>query len=142
MYRKYAGPICFALLFALTVGVCTAYAQPPDPSPDPAGPVNDAIAQFAAALGLGGAVSAFVQVLKAFGIVPDGRGGQVVLVFNLVLFIAATIAGFFGLDVGDEVVKEALVVIGTLLVTIFSSILYFKGMRDSGIWGFQSRTTT
>lgn len=127
--------IFLVILAVLCIFTGVAYAQGESPS----GPVNDALAQFAAAIGLGGVVSTLVQVLKSFDLIPDGYGGQVTVALNLLIFISATVAGFFGIDVGDDAVKQSLMVLGQLVTVLLTSILYFKGMRAAEIPGFGPR---
>lgn len=126
--------VIFVALF-LAVGVANAQA-------DVTSPVEDALAEFAGVLGLAAAVSTFVQVLKAFGVIPDGTGGQVTLVLNLLIFVAAYAAGILGYDVSGEPVRQGIIAVGELVTVFLTSILFFKGMRMANVRGFRPRPET
>lgn len=138
MFHRKAFAVVTVVVFALVLSVGVAHAQDPDPEADP---VAEALVQFTAAMGLGAAVSTIVQALKAFRVIPDGMGGQVALVLNMLVYGVATVAGFFGIDAQGDIVKQALAVIGELIVIVLTSILYFKSMRESGVFGFGPRSS-
>lgn len=122
------------LLIALVVAVGPVYAQA-----NPTDPVNDALAEFAQVLGLGAVVSTLIQVLKAFSLIPDGTGGQVTVVANMLIFVAAYAAGLMGYDVAGEPVKQGIIAVGEVVGVILTSILFFKTMRTANVKGFRPR---
>lgn len=122
------------LFVALFVAVGPVYAQV-----GPTDPVNDALAEFAGVLGLGAVVSSLIQVLKVFNLIPDGTGGQVTVVANLLIFIGAYALGLLGYDVAGEPVKQGIIAVGELVGVILTSILFFKGMRTANVKGFRPR---
>lgn len=136
MKKTIAFPILVLLLLAVAATPVLAAPVAQDAEPDP---VADALADFVALIGLGTAVSTLVQALKAFGLIPDGYGGQVTVALNLLIYIAAFIAGWFGVDVGDEAVKQALFHIGQAITAVLTALMFFSGMRKADIFGFRKR---
>ena len=99
-----------------------------------------AITQYVAALGLGSVVTLLVQLLKRFGVIPDGYGGTVASVVNVVIFLALLIAGVFGFDAGGDEAAQLFAVINniaTLIIAILSSVGVFGAMRGANVVGFR-----
>jgi hypothetical protein len=51
-------------------------------------------------VGFAALVSVLIEVLKKFGLVPDGYGGLAAAIGNIIVFAIAAIGGFYGWDLG------------------------------------------
>lgn len=100
------------------------------------------VVEFVTSLGLGGLVSAFVQLLKRFGL-PDGMGGTAAVVVNVVVFVLLVVGNvFFGVDVESDTARQvfqALSTIAGLLLAIFGSVKTFEVARGANVMGFRKR---
>jgi hypothetical protein len=134
--------IIVALLSILIHSV--AHAQAEDPPPDPA-PAIDEIDRFIAALGLGGAVSVLVQILKKFGIVPDGAGGTAATAINVVVFaVLIGLNTIFGVDLGGDGAQGVFDIIARgaqLIASILASFGTFGTLRANKVAGFRKGET-
>jgi len=80
-------------------------------------------------VGLGAFLSAVIEIAKKLGWVPDGYGGLLVAVANVIVFaVAEILIGFFGFDFGT--VDGVLRMLAQLLLAVFSSFATHKVARS------------
>jgi len=131
----------------VVVGMVPALAQDPIPfdSPvDPPGewpPVPDAdvggLTDFVGVVGIGALITVVIEILKQFGLVPDGQAGRWATLANIVAFAGLAIAGVFGVDYSGDQAKaiyDLIYRIGQAILMIISSPVLFKVLRGANVF--------
>lgn len=78
-------------------------------------------------------MSAIIEILKKFNLIPDGYAGLLAAVANVIVFAVAEIAiGFFGVDFST--VDGIFGMLAGLLLAIFSSLATHKIGRAMRVW--------
>ena len=98
-----------------------------------------------AALGLGIVVMCIVEVVKYFGILPDGSAGTVAAVANISIFLLLTfVVKVFGFDLEGGLADQLFSIaklIAELVLAILASLKTFAVLRQNGIYGFRTKHT-
>jgi len=130
----------------LVVGVVPALAQDPVPFESPVDPgdwppVPDVdtggMADFVGAVGIGAVITVVIEILKRFGLVPDGAAGRWATIANIVAFAALALAGVFGIDYsGDQakVIFDLIYRIGQAILMIISSPVFYDLLRKANVF--------
>lgn len=106
--------------------------------------LNTEIVAFLAALGLGGGVSVVTQVIKIVFKIPDGQGGTVFVVVNLVAFVGLALAGTFGVDLDGDAAQQAfemLALFGEAAASLLAGLGLFGGLRKGNVLGYRAKET-
>lgn len=79
-------------------------------------------------VGLGALLSAIIEVLKKFGVIPDGYAGLAAAIANVVVFAVAEIAvGAFGVDLST--LDGILAMLAQIILAVVSSLVTHKSLR-------------
>ena len=79
-------------------------------------------------VGLGAFLSAIIEIAKKFGAIPDGYGGLVVAIANVIVFaVAEIVIGYFGVDFST--IDGLLRMLAQLLLAVFASFATHKVAR-------------
>lgn len=128
--------IALALFVLVGIAAPQVMAQegmPPLPPVD-VGEVKD----YVAALGVGSVILVAVEILKRLKVLPDGAAGRWATLANIVAFAGLAVAGVFGVDFGNDNIQNILNLlerVGQAVITIISSPLLFRLLREGGILG-------
>ncbi len=99
-------------------------------------------AEIVGALGLGVLVMAVVQVLKRLGVIPDGWGGSMAAILNIVILLVLTVGvEVFKVDLEGEqavAVLGVLKLIGELMLAVLTSVTTFGKARAANVYGFRA----
>ena len=88
-------------------------------------------------VGLGAFLAAFIEVLKKFGLIPDGYAGLAAAIANVIVFAVWQIAvDFYGMDLSR--LDSWLAMLAKLLLGIFASFATHKGAKAMEIPVFRS----
>ena len=127
------------LVIALLALPVVAHAQAEDPVDTE--PALTEIERVVYSVGLGGAVSVLVQLLKRFGAIPDGAGGTAATAINVVVFaVLIGINTVFGVDLsgeGAQGVFDVIARLADLLAAVLASLGTFHGLRAGQVTGFR-----
>jgi len=79
-------------------------------------------------VGLGALLSAIIEVLKKFGVIPDGYAGLAAAIASVIVFAVAEIAvGAFGVELGT--LDGILAMLAQIILAIVSSLVTHKSLR-------------
>ena len=131
----------------VVVGVVPALAQDPIPFESPVDPpvewppVPDVdtggMEDFVGAVGIGAVITVVIEILKRFGLVPDGAAGRWATIANVVAFAGLVLAGVFGIDYsGDQakVIFDLIYRIGQAILMIISSPVFYDLLRKANVF--------
>jgi len=80
-------------------------------------------------VGLGAFLGAVIELLKKYGVIPDGYGGLAAAVANVIVYAVWQIAvGFYGADLSQ--LDSWLGMLAQLLLSIFASVATHKVGRE------------
>lgn len=94
----------------------------------------DLIWKILADWGFAPVIVIIVEILKRFGLLPDGWAGKISMLLALVVWLAVTVAGVFGYDLlgeipGLPVILGWIVKIGELILAIFGPSIVYRLAR-------------
>lgn len=136
MKRRIVVVLVLALCVLIGVVVPQVMAQegtPPLPPVDVGG-----VKDYIATLGVGSVILVAVEILKRLKVLPDGAAGRWATLANIVAFAGLAVAGVFGVDFGSDNIQNILDLlerVGQAVLTIISSPLLFRFLREGGILG-------
>jgi len=141
-YTKYTLVLILVLLIVLaTPVVCRGLATPAlaraqSPAQGSDLPDISQIEQYVAAVGVGALIMLAIEILKKFGVVPDGQAGTWAAIANVVMFAVLYVAGVFGFDPLGEGFQGVLAVlneIGKLILMLGSTFGLFTRLRAANV---------
>jgi len=105
---------------------------PPVPDVDVGG-----LEDFVGAVGVGAVITVVIEILKRFGVVPDGQAGRWATIANVVAFAGLVLAGVFGLDYSGDQAKaifDLIYRVGQAILMIISSPMLYKLFRAANVF--------
>lgn len=122
--KKFALCLTLVAVFALALFVAPAFAlQDEPPPPSVLDVVLDVITQFGTLAGFGALVAALVNILKTFGVVTDGTGGQWFAGFNLVGIAVLLYFRFFQPDIPIDYIDAQAAVFAQILLLVLGYVV-------------------